>query len=210
MRLLEAIEELLYGLGMPLPIIPNTYRVAYNWASGTQRSVNVLHVSALTSTGTAVATRLRVIADGWATANNPWAGLSNGYSLDHIDVIALDGTSAGVKVVPTVAVNGGDTGDQIPQSAMLVSLRTLVRGPKGRGRVYIGPVTELHQSGGFFDSTFVSAVQPKWDAFISSLSTGTPSMQLVVASYAHASANTVQTATVERHSGTQRRRNSRL
>jgi len=113
-----------------------------------------------------------------------------------------------VAVAP-VSVGGG-TGETIVQGCALVSLHTAQRGSRGRGRVYLGPITEGKQA----DGTLVAASQIQtldaWAAWQENMLSATPSIELGVASYTHADFHPVTSIRVDSIIATQRRRLDQL
>ena len=191
---------------MPPPVITNVYRVTYLWNQNdgiTPR--NVIHVrGATTPTATQVGTA--VLA---ANQLHQWKFVSNGWNFTQVEVLPLDGFTAGA-FVTTSATGGEATGDAIPAQAAVVSMRTGHRGSSGRGRVYLGPTTEDSQANGLLNTTSVAQCTTAWNGFLAALASGTPSLELVVASYKHQFANTVTSIFCEVVAATQRRRQSQL
>jgi len=197
---------------MPLPVITDTFRITLDWGPVTtgETVANVFHVHANGASETDVADGLEPIIEGWATSGNPYAALSNGFQLSQFTVLALDGVSAGIVRVPSPAPHGGASGEAIPQVAQIVSFYTTTRGPRGRGRQFIGPATESEVSGGAFTVIFSAAVETNWNAFNTALGAAATPMALCVASYAHATQSEVSDIVAKIGSGTQRRRMDRV
>src|SRR3954451_12387594 len=76
-------------------------------------------------------------------------------------------------------IEGDGTGDMVPNCAQVVSFHTTQRGPRGRGRAYIGPVTEGNITNGSFTDTFTGGVVSQWETFIGELAALSPSIELV-------------------------------
>lgn len=190
----------------PLPVIADTYRVTLNWSNYngvTPR--NVFHVRAASSSEPEVAVTI-----GPLFGDSMFQAMSSGQVLTSITVIALDGISASYEYPLPTEVGGGASGDTIPASAAIVKLGTDTRGPRGRGRVFLGPVCESAQSSGFLNDDPQSTMQTAWMAFVTAMADATPAMSLVVASYVHADENLVTALRVEGLVGTQRRRQEQL
>jgi hypothetical protein len=193
---------------MPLPTITNVKRVAFPFSGGGQFTcVNVLNFRTTASEADLGAAIFDALDNGGAY--NPWTALDSDFSCPTLEIIALDGASATVFVNGT-PIEGDGTGDMVPNCAQVVSFHTTQRGPRGRGRVYIGPVTEGNITNGSFTDTFANGVIAQWETFIGELAALSPSIELVVASYTHADAHQVQSVTADRVAGTQRRRLDRL
>jgi hypothetical protein len=189
----------------PLPVIADVYRLTLLWvhASG-QRAVNVLHVHRTTSTAASVAT----LIDANVTANM-WQPLSSGASVQELHVLKLDGTSSTYELLTSGAKwTGGTSGDFIPQAAVLISLKTGLRGPSNRGRIFLPFTTETSSGNGTLQTASQATMETAWSAFIAALGTGATT--LVVASYAHAIFHNVDSFNVELPLATQRRRQDRV
>jgi hypothetical protein len=191
----------------PLPVIPDTFRVAFNWKAGTQTAVNVMHFRAATSgvAPTDVATSISTV--------------SAGAFIDSLDVTPLDGSSAAVlfplgNVAPFV---GHQPGDMVPNVAVIAKYTTGLRGRDNRGRSFLPFIGEGAITNGFLLGPSQAAMETAWRNFEAALTTAVPvPLHHVVASYdrAHAGAgahaNNVTTMFIELALGTQRRRQSRL
>lgn len=196
---------------MPLPVIEDVFRVTLLWeaSSGAVIPRNVLHFRSPTldkvQMGEAV---LQSFHDARATTE-PMELVSEAFSFDTVEVLPLDGSSSSAIVTdPTAVQIGQNGGNQVPAVSAIVSLRTEQRGPRGRGRVYLGPVGEETLTNGSFDTTAVTAAQGAWDDFLEACAENL--CFFVVASYAHADSHDVETLLVESVAGTQRRRQNQL
>lgn len=190
---------------MPLPVIANVYRcsLVFNRVVGV-KPVNVFHVRLAASSETAIGTK--IVA---SLSSNMLRPMSSSFGIDHVTVLQLDGTSAGLDF-PVTGVVGQTAGDIIPAGAALISLRTAVRGPRGRGRVYVGPICEAAQANGILDPTTVGAMTTAWSTFLGALNTGTTPMEPVIASYKHLNANLIVNSHCDSLIATQRRRQRQL
>lgn len=189
---------------MPLPIISNVYRVTLNWThTSGQIAANVLHIQASASTAQGIAS-----AVDSAALQNMWAQVSQNAVMTKLQVVKLDGSSGQYELATSGAkwTGAGGAGDYIPAFSELVSLKTGLRGPANRGRLFLPFITEAAQSNGTI--TGVSTTQTAWNSFFSSLTAG--GNLLVVASYKHGVATVVTSLVVESLGATQRRRQTRL
>src|SRR5215831_2671331 len=197
---------------MPLPVISGVYRVSIPWQDlGTSvgvRPVNVLHIEALSGPASTVATNIAsaLSAHGSAMFDTLYTGLT----METIQVLPLDGTSAAIDEVVPGTVGGGGSGGVLPQVCTVVSLKTATRGSRGRGRVFVGPMGETQVSNGVVATASLSTMGAAWPAFQSALVAASPSMGLVVASYEHGSAAPVTSFRIDTIVGTQRRRVNQL
>ena len=192
----------------PLPIISNVYRIAVDFQplSGIQ-PVCVHHVR------TTTADVAEIGAAWWAAAPDGLYGpMLAGHEPQSISIIPLDGATA----TRVVARPGGandlclGTGQSMPQVAALVSMRTVVRGPRGRGRQYVGPLVEQAQDQGVMESTTRANLETAWVNFLSELALGDPPLTLGVASYTHEEFQPLESITVDTITATQRRRQDQL
>lgn len=189
----------------PLPVIPDTYRAAFNWNDSGQTAVNVMHFRRASSSSAAVAS----LIDANVTAAM-WGMIANGASVVRLDVTALDGASATFSLVTTGAKWAGGAGvtDPLIAVAQVIKLQTTLRGRRHRGRIYLPFTGENQTVGGSLLSASVTSVQNAWNTFLTAtIAAGLPP---VVASYRGASQLDVSSFVVETLVGTQRRRQTRL
>ena len=188
---------------MTLPVIAGIVRVALTWTNGdgSPESVhNVLHFDGDTGDVTDLCNSLNAAIDG--VHANALIALSNQYQLTSMTAIPLDGTSGGTTVSVTGPF-GQATGDYIAQGCQVLSLYTGRRGPRGRGRMYLGPVGESVQENGHVAVTAATFVAAWQDVFDTMSGLGA---DVVVASYAHSDAHPVTSLAMHSPLFTQRRR----
>jgi hypothetical protein len=195
----------------PLPVINDTYRITLLWQgfSGVMPR-NVFHVS---STSNDVSDIAGVISDAFGVSgvgNNMFWPMHSSQSCASFDILPLDGTTAGSTWPIANPLEGAAVGETIPASSYVVSMKTGVRGPSGRGRMYIGPIRETAQDGGVTDPTGQGNVLAGFGNFQNELQGSTPVVTLVVASYKEAVAHTVTSFRVNTACGTQRRRQDQV
>lgn len=190
---------------MPLPVIADTFRCTLNWAStGGVLPHNVFHVQALTGNE---ADLFAVLEANFTT--NMFAFMHDGINIESVDIIKLDGSSAQQSFNMTEFIDGQGTGDVLPAYAAVLSLHTTQRGPRGRGRMFIGPTTEaLVDNGTIGGGGFVDATITAWDTFKDDLAGA--GVDLGVASYAHSDFHGVTTFSMSGVAGIQRRRQEQL
>jgi hypothetical protein len=193
---------------MPLPVIPNVFRCAFNWVHSTgQKAENVMHVQDLAGGHTAHDAFLAL--DGTIPAT-VFGNCSSGASVTTITVTPLDGSTASSTFTTTSPHWAGNTGgDMIPAAAQVVKLPTTLRGRSHRGRVFLPFIAETAQANGAADASVTATMTTQWNAWETALVAHSPSWSFVVASYKLATANAVGTILVEGELGTQRRRQSR-
>lgn len=196
---------------MPLPVIANTLRVAIEGHLSNGHSwANVLHfrkTGVLTYAG-AIAILDPILDAHLATsagAGASWASLADNLSsVEQIRYTPLDGTTA--TVVESHVIPGAESAHALPANvALVITLRTGVRGRSFRGRVYQAPFVEAYNDDdGGPSSVLVAAVQAQWEELLAAL-VGS-GLTLVVASYELVVATDVASVTVDGRWDTQRRR----
>jgi len=193
----------------PLPTIGNCVRVAINWnASGALRPINVLHLITASDDEEEIAGAL---GDAFQAGGAPvWQALSNAFTIDSYTVTLLDGSSAGQVINEPTTIGGQATGDIIPAAAAVLSFHTPQRGPRGRGRLYIGPIGEGVQAGGVLTGTNALDMVGAWQDVATDLAASSIAASLGVASYVHAEVNGVTSISMRPQIGTQRRRQNQL
>lgn len=192
---------------MPLPVIADVFRCSLIWDTvAGVTPVNVIHVQSATATASQVGTNLlQAFEDHSATL----AAIATGYDLHEIDVLPLDGTSPTTPIfISDSGVNGSGGANPVPEVALVTTFSTNQRGARGRGRLFLGPMSEAAIVAGEIDTAAISlaSVGAAWVAWNAQLLAGSPSITHVVASYVHADAHPVTLYTPRIDYGTQRRR----
>lgn len=193
----------------PLPVIGNVVRVTLNWSSVagvTPR--NVIHLITASEDGEEIGAALDAAFD---ESPDAWQTLSSGCFLQGYSILVLDGTSATQEVPHTGdPLQGGGDGQIVPAACAVLSMRTTQRGPRGRGRLYIGPTTENVLAEGIIQSSYRTSALAAWPAIQESLQGSSITADLAIASYVHAQAGAVTTFGMRPAAGTQRRRQNQL
>lgn len=190
-----------------LPVIPGIYRITMEWSTAvgiTPR--NVLHVQS-------TSTDVEQVGTFFVASLQPhqFEGMAGDHILNSIGVLPLDGVTGTLEVDGTGYSSGSSSGDRSPATSIVVSHHTAVRGPRGRGRTYIGPVLESVASSGLLGGSNAIEITAAWVAFQTSLQTAHDEvLNFVVASYKHAVANVVVSERCDLVLGTQRRRQDQL
>jgi len=196
---------------MPLPTIPDCFRIAIDWKEDHGfTATNVIHVLAPASDETAVAT---LVVSSFNA--NMWNTVYTNAFIDEVVVTKLDGTPdgqvfGGVFVgahAPVGGFNGSGGSQSIPQGCALVKLATAATGRSGRGRVFLPWLGESSQDGGAILGVNQTNTTSGWVDFSNALVAG--SMALAVASYKHSTASQVLNLACESRSATQRKRQHR-
>lgn len=187
----------------PLPVIPNTFRCTLNYGSvGGCSPVNVMHVQSTLGSATAV-------ADAIYASEQPGMLLPVPEAFEPVSwtVLELDGSSAAVerpRAPGSEVLCEGGTSEPIMEGAVVLSLRTGQRGPRGRGRLFIGPIGEGAQNEGQIVGDSLTELVPAWEAFV--LALVAEDCVFSIASYVHEEANFVSNISVQPYMATQRRR----
>lgn len=194
-----------------LPVIADCYRVTIPWIGSTgPQPRNVFHVTSASSDVLQIGADIGdAFHDARATAE-PFVCLSDDYLTNELEILPLDGATATVTCPIATSLPGVASGQKIPQSCMVMSFHTPHRGARGRGRMYIGPITESCQDAGLIDTSKATEAVDAWGLFITALATKATAPLLVVASYVHADVHTVTSLRADAVTGTQRRRVDQL
>lgn len=193
----------------PLPTIGNCVRCDLDWGLvGGVRSHSTFHV--ITNT-TDIEQLGQDIGSAFDDAtNNAWKFLYTGYSTTEILLTPLDGDSAGITVPLGVSLAGAGGGGLLPAVAACVSFRTITRGPKGRGRIYLGPCGEADVGDGLVSTSIRLDTVDAWVEFNENLAATSSAASLGVASYTHATVDGVTSISMRPAAATMRRRQDQL
>jgi hypothetical protein len=193
----------------PLPTIGNCVRCDLDWGivSGV-RSHSTFHVITDTTDIEQLGLDLGSAFDD--ATGNAWKFLYTGYQTEEILLTPLDGDSAGITVPLGVVLGGVGSGGIVPAVAAALSFRTLTRGPKGRGRIYMGPCGEGDIADGKVSVSIRDEVVEAWQDFDSNLAASSSAGSLGVASYTHAVVDGVTSISMRLPCATMRRRQDQL
>lgn len=192
----------------PLPVIADTYRVAFNWVNSDVSALvatNVMHFHKSGSSPAAVAT----ILDTNATANM-WSHAGTHSHVASLQITPLDGSSVTFPFVTGSPAkwSGTQTGnDPIPAECAIIKLLTNSRGRSFRGRVYLPWMDESARASGQISSAVKTSLNSAWIAWHTALTSA--GLDFVVASYKLAQQNPVSALAAETYTATQRRRQVR-
>ena len=197
------------GAMPPLPTIGNCVRVTINWSTyGGVTPRNVIHLITASEDGAAIGAALDEAFDTYPDA---WQILQSSFALQSYSVLPLDGTSATQEIAHTGdPVVGGGGGNMVPAAGGVLSLRTLTRGPQGRGRLYIGPTGENVITDGIIGLSYINSAITSWQGVQDVLADAPINASLGVASYTHAEVHGVTSISMRAPAGTQRRRQNQL
>jgi hypothetical protein len=189
----------------PLPVIANVYRVAFPFSGGAAAPTTVINVRSTAATNEAEVGAAIDAARAHGSFT-PWYPVSSAYSCPAMHITKLDGTSATVVVPLSAPISGAVGGEEILEGAVVVSIRTAQRGARGRGRVFLGPITESVQNGGVVQATPVTNTLAEWNSFFTHLASDDPVCDPGVASYVHADFHVAQSVSVDPKIGIMKRR----
>lgn len=193
-----------------LPVINDVFRCALNWTDPTgQTATNVIHIRANFADPTP--TLVMGALDSSARADM-WDSATLSSAITDVAITPLDGVSATEHFTPATPAHwkGEQSGDFIPQVAVVVKLTTGERGRSHRGRVFVPFTCETVAANGSLGSSVQAAMLTAWENFQGNLEAYTHPCQLDVASYKEANSLLVTGFFVEGVLGTQRRRQGRL
>lgn len=195
---------------MALPVITDTIRTAVEGhLPNGHRWANVLHfrkTGILTFTG-AIAILDPILIAKYQTDSGGNSALITqlhpSAGIDDIRYTPLDGASA--TTVNTHALNGTNATDALGAAlAVVITLRTALRGRAHRGRVYWPAGNEAGEDANGLP-TWTGRAAGQWNDLITALAGS--GVSLVVASYLHSTAQDVVNCTSRAVWGSQRRRN---
>lgn len=191
----------------PLPVITGVVRLTWNFApvAGVTPRI-VQHLFPAT-------TNMEDL--GGAISDSATEGLFGpmlaGHEPETVSLLPLDGTSPTYEasISPTDPLCLG-TGQMMPAVCALVQFKTGQRGPRGRGRSFVGPIVEQANLDGVLDAATRTNLEDAWINFSIGLSSHADGALLTVASYTHEDHNLVTNLTVDNLVATQRRRQDQL
>lgn len=193
---------------MPLPVIANTYRCAFEWQHDDftgLAATNVMHFRKSSTTPAALATLLAA-----SVTAAMWHEQDTHAHVRFVNITPLDGSSVTLPYATGGAAKWSGaqtTHDPVPQVSNIIKLDTAKRGRSYRGRVYLPWVVTPAINGGALSAGDAATVTTAWVAFLAALNASTCDM--VVASYTLATAEPVIALACELDTATIRRRNSR-
>lgn len=194
----------------PLPVIAGAYRITLLWNNFDGIAPrNVLHVVAASGTVDDVADAFDAAMTSGINVGM-FAVMNNSHFAGSFEILPLDGSTAQQSHDFTNSPRGGAAADITPAVCAVMSWHTAQRGPRGRGRTYIGPVREEAVTAGLFDATVQGNLVDAWAEFHDNLRSGSPILVPVVASYTHADAHEITSIRCDGVAGTQRRRQDQL
>jgi len=169
----------------PLPPAPGVTRAVFNYLSNGVATANVIHFTAPPGPDAPDPANLASDLASWWKLNI--APLS---SVNHIlqSVVCTDLSASGppaVEHTTGLPAAGTQAGESLPNNAALVmSLRTALRGRSFRGRLYMGGIAESQASGNNVIASFRDNAVIEWSEIILFVTAPlSPDLQLVVLSY---------------------------
>lgn len=187
----------------PLPVIDNVFRIAVNGhTSSGATSTNIFHVFTASNDVTQMYADLN---DQWSTADL-FRYTSGRYLVDSVGITPLDGVTP-TQVFPAFDNDEGTAGaDYLVEGCAVLSMKTGIRGPRGRGRLYTPFVAEGAQADGLLAESSLEPMSTSWNDFNEAMIASTTNAAMVVASYEHHAQAAVTAFSVSPHLGLQRRR----
>lgn len=190
---------------MPLPIIPTVSRATLIFNSAVAPRPATINLHFRDIPGGQTEANLYADLDTNVT-QAMWTTVGGTAAINNVTVIKLDGASAGQTFLTPVATRwqGLGSADCILQGATCISLKSTLRGPRGRNRVYLPWVGEGQQVNGVLDNTAVGNTTAAWNAFRAAMIVSGWQMQVV--SPANIDSEDVSSLVVRNFVKTQRRR----
>jgi hypothetical protein len=181
--------------------------VTHDWVSDSAPTThNVLHFGGTIGD---IDDFVIALSSAWGAHYTDQLGaMQSSYGCINVEILPLDGTSPTITKVLESGPAGQSSGNIIPATAHVITLRTDERGRSHRGRIFLGPVSEAAQDGGSISSGINVDAQLGWEGFVEDMATA--DFPLLVASYKLEEANAVAGITAQQVAGTMRPRQSRL
>jgi hypothetical protein len=124
----------------------------------------VLHFSSASGDEQSLASALD---ESWE--NGQFGVVTNTISVIRYDILKLDGTSSTQSFTPdpqnSEGLDGQASGEPALSWAVCVAFRTNLRGPRNRGRIYLGPLSESEVEGSEFTGVDSDVIAAQWSTF---------------------------------------------
>jgi hypothetical protein len=186
---------------MPIPVIADVFRCTLDWTGTSPMTpVNVFHIECPGGNESDVAAGIEA---SWV--GSMFDQVSSAFAFSFVSIMPLDGVSPATPF-PVTSHTGGAGGQPIPNQAQVLSIKTSQKGPRGRGRLYLGPITEDNVTGGYMVAATNNTIAAAWQTFANNLIANSPTMSLGVASYVHADFHQASIIGSGPKAGSQRRR----
>lgn len=184
-------------------------RVAINWSSSAGiRPVNVFHLITSSQNEFEIGEALDEAFTGDGEA--AFTPVMENFTIESWSITNLGGSNA-TQIIPSgAAISGGTGGNIVPQVAGVLSMRTNIRGSRGRGRLYLGPAGETNIDAGLWALGVPPGTVAGWLAAAESLADNPLNISFGVASYVHEEVAGVSSFSMRRAAGTQRRRQNQV
>lgn len=152
---------------MPLPEVAFSYRARFTVTGSPLQRPASFHLDFIDNLETQDEAALWTDLDANVTAAM-WNTMSSNCGITKVEIYKLDGISAGyiqnIAAFPAKWTGSGGA-DAVLQGSMVVSIKSVQRGPKWRNRAYVGPVAEAKQVDGVLDAATLATSQAAWTAF---------------------------------------------
>jgi hypothetical protein len=195
-----------------LPIIADTYRCSYEYASGGATYANVFGINAVGATAQQVADHIKSSVLNATAGSSIQALQSSDISLTKTTALPLDGVSLHAESLFSAGTFGSGASGAVPANAAgIITLNTSARGRSNRGRLYLGglPKALVDSSGATWGTSWHGDAVSWFGQFITNLSAGSPSCTLCVISIKLGLAPLVTSFTPRVYIGSIRRRTER-
>lgn len=185
---------------MPLPVISNVYRCAFNW-DGTMSDRPVVSVQHFRTTK--AIDELASDLDALATTTM-FSYTEATVEASSVDITPLDGVSASQSFSLANWHSSGGATETLPGFNVMVLGSTGLRGPSNRGRIFLPSPGENVITDGLLDSGNADAITDAWNDF--RVNAGIESIEYGVASYVTPDFTTYTSLLCSRKLGVIRRR----
>ena|SRR5215831_14455834 len=197
----------------PLPVLTNCWRIANNYTCGEASFVNVWNVQDDGSSpdGSQVGAAF-IAAYDQASPSSMRALHSSAVTLGAVECTPYDGSTPTTVVNRSAGVHGtGTTPPVAAQVAGIITLQSVIRGPRGRGRIFMGglPAGLLDADGARFSTSWPTDVASWEGNFEVALAAGSPGLNIVIVSLKHSDFHQLDHTVARRYIGTIKQRAER-
>ena len=151
---------------MPLPVIANTWACTYVWGNVNAPNPATFTIHYLDISGTQTAANLAADIET-STTQDMWRQMTSAAIASKLNIIKLDGVSAGQSFATSGGAKwtGSGGADTILQGAIVVSLKSAQRGPRGRNRIFLPWAAESEQTNGTLLAPGQALMQAAWNVY---------------------------------------------
>lgn len=189
----------------PLPVLTNCFRVANNYTCGEASFANIWNFQAAGASDPNDVAANFIASYDQSSPSSMRALHSSAVTLGAVEVTPYDGSTPTIVVPRSAGVHGtGTTPPVSAQTAGIITLQSVIRGPRGRGRVFIGglPAGLLDSDGARWSTSWPTDVTSWFGNFLAAMAGASEGCNLVVVSLKHSDFHQVMSWEGRRYIGT--------